>query len=254
MSLSISVPLSIVATHIRCYHHPAMRFDAELIDARFIQRLNRFAALVDLDGREVMAHVANTGRMTELLTPDRPVLLRPAAKPGRKTAFDLMLVDLGFALCSTDSRLPPRLVKEAFLERRLDPFAGYHEARREVIFEESRFDLMLTGKAGVCYVETKSVNLVEDRVALFPDAPTERGVKHLGTLVKAVQAGHRAAAFFVIQRPDAEAFRPHQTADPTFANALRDSVSQGVEVYAYNCRVTRRSILHPPQNIRLRLE
>ena len=219
-----------------------MRFDTELVEARFIRRLNRFAALVELDDREVMVHVANTGRMTELLTPGRPVLLRPASKPGRKTAFDLMLVDLGSTLCSTDSRLPPHLVEEAFLKRRLQPFAGYHEARREVTFQESRFDLMLTGESRICYVETKSVNLVEDRVALFPDAPTIRGVKHLGTLVKAVQAGHRAAAIFVIQRPDAEAFRPHPTADPQFANALRDSVSHGVEVYAYNCNVTSRSI------------
>ncbi len=226
-----------------CYHQPDMRFDSELVDATFIQRLNRFAALVRMDGEEVMVHVANTGRMRELLTPNRPVLLRPAAKPGRKTTFDLMLVDLGFALCTTDSRLPPRLVEEAFLKGHLQPFAGFHQARREVTFDDSRFDLMLTGDAGTCYVETKSVNLVENRVALFPDAPTERGVKHLGTLVKAVQAGHRAAAFFVIQRPDAEAFRPHPTADPAFADALRDAHAHGVEVYAYNCRVTRREII-----------
>ena len=219
-----------------------MRFDSELVEARFIRRLNRFAALVDMDGEEVMVHVANTGRMRELLTPGRLVLLRPAGRPGRKTAFDLMLVNLGFTLCSTDSRLPPRLVEEAFLEGRLEPFIGFHESRREVTFEESRFDLMLTGDEGICYVETKSVNLVEDRVALFPDAPTERGVKHLGTLVKAVEAGHRAAAFFVIQRSDAKAFRPHPTADPAFAEALRNAKSHGVEVYAYNCRVTRHEI------------
>ena len=91
-------------------------------------------------------------------------------------------------------------------------------------------------------METKSVNLVEDSVALFPDAPTERGVKHLGTLTKAVEAGHRAVAFFVIQRPDAEAFRPHPTADPVFADALRKAQAHDVEVYAYNCRVTRREI------------
>ena len=216
-----------------------MRFDTELMEAFFVRRLNRFAALIDMDGEVVMVHVANTGRMRELLTPGRPVFLRPAGKQGRKTAFDLMLVDLGFDLCSTDSRLPPLLVEEAFLEGRLEPFGGFHEARREVTFEESRFDLMLTGDDGICYVETKSVNLVEARVALFPDAPTERGVKHLGTLVKAVEAGHRAAAFFVIQRPDAEAFRPHPTADPAFAEALRDAKASGVEVYAYNCRVTR---------------
>ena len=219
-----------------------MRFDCELVEARLIRRLNRFAALVDMDGDEVMVHVANTGRMRELLTPGRTVLLRPTAKPERKTAFDLMLVDLGFALCSTDSRLPPRLVEQAFLDGRVEQFAGYQEARREVTFEESRFDLMLSSDEGICYVETKSVNLVEDRVALFPDAPTERGRKHLGTLVKAVAAGHRAAAFFVIQRQDADAFRPHPTADPAFAKALRDARAHGVEVYAYNCRVTRREI------------
>ena len=186
-----------------------------------------------------MVHVANTGRMRELLVPGRPLLLRPAAKLERKTAFDLMLVDLDFTLCSTDSRLPPHLVEEAFLDGRLQQFASFQKVRREVTFEESRFDLMLSGKEGTCYVETKSVNLVENRVALFPDAPTERGRKHLGTLAKAVAAGHRAAAFFVIQRSDAEAFRPHPTADPAFAQALRDAAAQGVEVYAYNCRVTR---------------
>ena len=219
-----------------------MRFDSELVEARFIRRLNRFAALVRMDGQEVMVHVANTGRMSELLVPGRPVLLRPAGKPDRKTAFDLMLVDLGFALCSTDSRLPPRLVEEAFLYGRLEQFSAFQEVRREVTFEESRFDLLLSGEQGKCYVETKSVNLVENSVALFPDAPTERGRKHLGTLVKAVADGHRAAAFFVVQRPDAEAFRPHPTADPAFAQALQDAAAQGVEVYAYNCRVTRSSI------------
>ena len=94
--------------------------------------------------------------------------------------------------------------KKAFLNGRLDQFDGYQEVRREVTFEESRFDLMLSGEERTCYVETKSVNLVENRVALFPDAPTERGRKHLGTLVKAVNAGHRAAAFFVVQRADAD--------------------------------------------------
>ena len=219
-----------------------VRFGSKLVEAKFIRRLNRFAALVEMDGDEVMVHVANTGRMTELLTPGRTSLLRPANKPERRTAYDLMLVDLGLALCSTDSRLPPRLVEEAFLEGRLAPFAEFNESRREVTFEESRFDLMLSGESGLCYVETKSVNLVEDGVALFPDAPTERGRKHLCTLAKAVEAGHRAAAFFVIQRPDAEAFRPHPTADPAFADALRHAKAHGVEIYAYNCRVTRLEI------------
>ena len=216
-----------------------MKFDAKLAEATFVRRLNRFAALVEVNGVELMAHVANTGRMRELLTPGRPVFLRPAAKPERKTAYDLMLVDLGFTLCSTDSRLPPQLVEEAFLEGKLEQFHGFDEVRSEVTFNESRFDLMLSGKEGICYVETKSVNLVEDNVALFPDAPTERGRKHLGTLVRAVAEGHRGAAFFVIQRSDAQSFRPHAKADPEFADALENAAANGVEIYAYNCNVTR---------------
>ena len=201
-----------------------------------------------------MVHVANTGRMRELLVPGRPVLLRPAANPHRKTAYDLMLVDLDFhSLLHGLASASSSWLQEAILNGRLEQFDGYQEIRREVTFEESRFDLMLSGKEGTCYVETKSVNLVENRVALFPDAPTERGRKHLGTLVKAVAAGHRAAAFFVVQRADAEAFRPHLTADPAFAQALRDAMSQGVEVYAYNCEVTRCGIaLH--RKIPARLE
>jgi sugar fermentation stimulation protein A len=229
-----------------------MKFDDNLVKARFIKRLNRFTALVDLDGAQTTVHVANSGRMHELLVEGYPMYLRHAAADHRKTDYDLALVNLGPFLCSADSHLPPYLFQEAFEADSLEPFTGYDSLRREVTLEESRLDILLAGPTGLCYVETKSVTLVEDGLALFPDAPTERGRKHVLTLTKALRAGHRAAVVFVIQRPDALAFAPHHQADPPFAQALKEAVAQGVEVYAYTCQVSTREI-HLDRSIPVRL-
>ena len=229
-----------------------MQLGDDLIEGRFIVRLNRFAALVEVDGREELVHVANSGRMHELFVPGFRVLLKPRAGEHRKTRFDLALVDLGDALSSADARLPNSLVAEAIELGCLNQFAGYSGVNREVTFGESRLDLMLQGPNGRCYVETKSVTLVVDGVGLFPDAPTERGAKHMRSLDQAVVQGHRAAVVFVVQRPDAVAFAPHDTADPNFGSALRHSLSCGVEVFAYNCRVSEQSIeLHSRLPVRL---
>ena len=213
-----------------------MRFDG-LVEGRFISRLNRFAGLVDIDGRELMVHIANSGRMRELLVEGNRVWLRPALGDHRKTAFDLALVDLGNSLASADARLPNSLVHEALDENRIPQFAGYDSIRREVVYGESRLDLLLKGPGGACYIETKSVTLVVDGVGLFPDAPTIRGAKHVGSLAKAVGEGHRAAAVFVVHRDDAVAMAPNDIADPQFGVALRQAVAEGVEVYAYSCHV-----------------
>ena len=231
-----------------------------LVEGAFEQRLNRFAALVGVDGRQAMVHVANSGRMRELLWQGNRCLLAPRTAAGRKTAYDLTLVEVapdravgepraeydgaapGRVLVSADARLPPALLSEAFHEGRLPPFAEYDTARREVVYGDSRLDLLLSGSHGACFIEVKSVTLVVDGVALFPDAPTERGRRHLGALVRAVDEGYRAAAVFVIQREDARACAPHDAADPAFGRALRGAVASGVEAYAYVCRVTRREI------------
>ena len=231
-----------MAASLGWYHPSILRYESELIEARFIKRLNRFAALVDLNGAETLVHVANSGRMHELLVEGYRMILRAAGNVHRKTAYDLALVDLGPFLCSADARLPPYLVQEAFYEGRLDQFADYESLKREVGLGESRIDLMLSGPGGICYVETKSVTLVEEGVGLFPDAPTERGRKHLMSLTKALSSGHRAAVVFVVQRPDAVAFAPYDSADPLFAHALRKAVAQGVEAYAYKCRVSTQAI------------
>ena len=216
-----------------------------LVEGRFIKRLNRFAALVDVEKREYLVHVPNSGRMGELLVPGYRVLLNPApAGSARKTAYDLALVDTGDALSSADARLPNKLVAEAIAEGRLPQFTGYPDGPypgEHVWREPTGFPVGRTGP-GSCYVETKSVTLVEDGVGLFPDAPTLRGVKHLHSLMAAMDEGHRAGVIFVIQRADAEAFTPHDKADPLLGETLRTAAARGVEVWAYRCRVDEQSI------------
>ena len=219
-----------------------MDYPSGLVEGRFKARLNRFLATVEVQGREVGVHVANSGRMHEMLVPGYRVLI--SHKPGdhRKTKYDLALVDMGTTLASADARLPNALVAEAFSQGRLPQFRDYTDVQAEVVFGESRLDLRLQGPAGLCYIEAKSVTLVEDGVGLFPDAPTTRGAKHVRSLAQAVEAGHRAAVIFVVQRDDAKALRPHDEADPDFGAALRESVAAGVEALAYDCQVTETAI------------
>lgn len=220
-----------------------MRLHPDLEEATFVTRLNRFAALMRREGEDVMVHVANSGRMGELLRPENPMFVAPAP-PGshRKTGYDLALVEVDGVYVSADARLPNLLVQEAFVDHRLPEFAGYDRVTREVALEDSRIDLLLSGAARQCYVEVKSVTLVEDGVGLFPDAPTQRGSKHVLSLQRAVERGDRAAVFFVIQRPDAHSLTPNQAADPRFCRSLSDAVELGVEAYAYRCDVDRRRV------------
>ena len=221
----------------------AIDLHPELKEAKFVRRLNRFSALMICEGKETLAHVANSGRLGELLVPDNPMLLTPVeGRPDRKTAFDLSLVQIGDVLVSADSRLPNQLVSEATQKGSLPEFREYDGFAREVKFEDSRLDIRLTGPEGLCYIEVKSVTLVENDTGLFPDAPTERGRRHLETLVMAVGQGHRAAVLFVVQRPDASALVPNRPADPDFSDTLADAIGRGVEAYAYRCTVSRRHV------------
>ncbi len=224
---------------MRAHPHP-------LLPANFIRRANRFRATVRLaDGSEVAAHVPNSGRLGELLTPDAPCYVTPNPQGG-KTSHTLRLVRHGDALVSVDARLPNPLFADAWRRGALGPrFAGYTDLRSEVTRGESRLDFLLTGPSGRLWVEVKSVTLVggpetglEDGIARFPDAPTMRGAKHLGMLMDAAAAGDGAAVVFVIQRDDAMRFTPHEAADPLFAAALRAAAATGVSVHAYGCRVT----------------
>jgi sugar fermentation stimulation protein A len=213
-----------------------------LIAGRFVRRDNRFRVIVEIAGERVAAHLPNSGRLTELLTPDRLCWLTEFDTPRRKTRFDLTLMEYAGTLVSVDARLPNALLAEALATGQLEPFQGYDGVKREVRLGESRLDFRLNGPRGVCWVEVKSVTLVEGGVARFPDAPTARGVRHLGALITAVSKGDRAAVVFVIQRADARRFVPHDQADVAFGVALREAVSTGVGVYAWTCEVSQRAI------------
>jgi sugar fermentation stimulation protein A len=217
-----------------------MQIAAKLIPATFVKRDNRFRVTVRMEGRPVWAHLPNSGRLRELLVPGRRVLLAAAQAPGRLTSYDLLMVDLDGTLVSIDARMPSRVLYEALQAGQLEEFAGYAEVRREVTYGQSRLDLVLEGgpDGGRCFIEAKSVTLVEDGVALFPDAPTQRGRRHLGELARARAEGHRATVVFVVQRDDVVRFSPHDEADPAFGQALRKAAQAGVEVHAYKCQVS----------------
>jgi sugar fermentation stimulation protein A len=193
--------------------------------------------------------VPNSGRLSELLVPGRPVLLAETRAPHRVTDYDLSMVDLRHTLVSVDARLPNDLVQEAFEGGALAQFAGLTLARREVRYGESRLDFVLKAEGGAdpCFVEVKSVTLVQEGIARFPDAVTARGSRHLRELGSACREGARAAVVFVIQREDAQAFAPHDESDPLFGEVLREVAAFGVEVYAHTCRVTPRVIDLQPQ-------
>lgn len=224
-----------------------LAFPQPLIQATFLRRENRFRAAVALaDGREVAAHVPNSGRLGELLRPGTPCYVTSASAPG-KTTHVLRLVSYAGVLVSVDARLPGPLFADAWARGALcEPFRRYNALVREVTRGNSRLDFRLDGPGGArCWVETKSVTLVGDAttglpagIAFFPDAPTQRGVKHLHALMAARAAGDEAAVVFIIQRPDAHAFAPHPTADPAFAEALRQVTAGGVKVYAFRCAVS----------------
>lgn len=219
-----------------------MKIEKPLVEGVFLSRDNRFRASVRVGDRVVAAHVPNSGRLTELFIPGRPVLLAEAGESKRLTKYDLLMVSLPGALVSIDARLPNRLVEEAVIGGRLEGCEGYTKVEREVRRGRSRLDLLLEGEDGRCWVEVKSVTLVQEGIGYFPDAVTSRGRRHLGELVGLKARGERAAILFVVQREDAKALSPYDESDPEFGAALREAVRCGVEAYAYTCWVSRSEI------------
>lgn len=218
-----------------------------LQEAEFLHRPHRFGAYVRMDGTEQYVHVPASGRLQELLYPGNTVLVAPAppAGAGRRTAGRLLFARCGGIWVSVDTQAPERLVGALLRDRRLPPFAAYRTVRPECRYGASRIDFWLDGApegTPPCLLEVKSVTLVENGCARFPDAPTARGARHLDELRHAVTAGGLAAAvLFLIQRPDATHLRPHDANDPRFGEALRRAAAAGVGLYAYRCRVD------PPQ-------
>ncbi|MBI4329666.1 MAG: DNA/RNA nuclease SfsA [Chloroflexi bacterium] len=224
-----------------------MHFSAQLALAVFLQRLNRFTVLVELDGKPVQAHLPNSGRLGELLVAGTTAFLVKKDQPWRKTKYDMALVSIPLSpplkkgeegLVSVDARLPSNLVEEALNERRLAPFQAYRRFQREVVYGDSRLDFRLEGRGRTCLLEVKSVTKVRSGVAMFPDAVTARGSRHVRTLLEAKRRGLAAAVAFVVQRVDAVRFCPDDETDPAFGETLRGAVAEGVKAFAFKCEVS----------------
>lgn len=218
-----------------------MKFTYDWVPAFFIDRANRFIATFGTAEGTVTAHVPNTGRLRELLVPGAEVLLSRHDEAHRKTGFELRLVKNKNIWVSIDSQLPNRVVEEGLKLGIIDDFGPVLEYKREVSFGNSRFDFRIHSGSN-WLVEVKGVTLVEKDWSYFPDAPTERGTRHVKELAAAALQGLSAGVVFLVQHPEAKGFTPNGKMDPAFARAVNDAAEAGVRMVAWKCAVTPESI------------
>lgn len=217
-----------------------MRY-ANMVTGKFKSRPNRFIAMVEINGKIEKCHVKNTGRCKELLLPEAEVYLEKSSKPERKTAYDLIGIKKGELLINMDSQAPNKAVKE-WLEEEVY-FKHVNYLKPECKYGNSRIDFYLeTEEERKIFIEVKGVTLEENGIARFPDAPTERGVKHIQELQQAVAEGYEAYILFVIQMKEILQFEPNDRTHQAFGDALREAAEHGVSILAYDCVVTEDSM------------
>lgn len=207
---------------------------ANMVPGTFLARPNRFIAHVEIAGEMQVVHVKNTGRCRELLPVGAEVWCQQADNPNRKTRFDLITVRKGDRLINMDSQAPNIAVGEWL---RSGGLGNAGNIRAEVRHGDSRFDFAFTLEGKECFLEVKGVTLEKDGVCAFPDAPTERGAKHLRGLTEAAREGYGAYVLFVIQMADVKYLHPNDATDPQFGQALREAAANGVTVLAMDCAV-----------------
>lgn len=212
------------------------------VSATFLRRVKRFSVETDRAGERLWAHTNNSGSMLGLVRPGCAALLSPAANPARKLKWTLETLDFHGTRVGVNTLTPNRLLKAAHLAGQLPETRGYTEFKPEAKIGDSRLDARLEGPEGVLYVEAKNVTLVEDDVALFPDAVTTRGQKHLRELIRLANQGVRVATFYLVQRDDCACFGPADMVDPDFAKLLWDARDNGVEIWPWLADVTERGI------------
>ena len=208
--------------------------------AVFLQRPNRFIAHIEIDGKKEICHVKNTGRCKELLTPNATIFVEESDNPDRKTKYDLIGVLKGDRMINMDSQIPNKVFGE--WAKNSGYFGNLTFIKAEKTFENSRFDYYLETETDKIFVEVKGVTLEEDGVVLFPDAPTERGVKHINELCRCVEEGYKAYIFFIIQMDNVKYFTPNRKTHAAFADALKNAQQKGVNIIALDCTVTENSI------------
>ncbi len=220
-----------------------------IVPGTFLRRPNRFIAHIEIDGKEEICHVKNTGRCRELLPPGAKVWCERSTNPARKTAYDLIAVQKGSRLINMDSQAPNAAAKEWLAAGGL---GRIENLRPESRHGDSRFDFSFTKDGIPCFLEVKGVTLETEGVCAFPDAPTLRGAKHLRELTQLAKEGYGAYILFVIQMSDVKYLHPNDTTDPEFGKALREAAKAGVNVLAMDCTVTPDTMeIHSPVEVKL---
>ena len=212
----------------------------KIIKGTFIERLNRFVALCNIEGEEIYCHVKNTGRCGEILIEGAECYLEEAANPERKYKYSLVAVRKGERLINIDSQAPNKAVGEFLKSGKL--FGDIKNIKAESTYGKSRFDFYFEHGDKKAYLEVKGVTLERDSAVFFPDAPTVRGTKHLNELCDCVRDGYEAYVLFVVQMKNVASFSPNEVTDPNFALALRNADSKGVRVLCYDCSVTEKEM------------
>ena len=216
-----------------------------ILKGRFLERPNRFIAYCEIDNNIEKVHVKNTGKCKELLIPNTVVYLEESDNPNRKTKYSLISVQKGNRLINIDSQVPNKVVYEGLVNRKII-LPGLNEEilyiKPEKTYENSRFDIYLETKSKKAFIEVKGVTLEENNVVLFPDAKTERGVKHINELIKASKDGYLSYIVFVVQMSNIKYFTPNDKMHKELGDALRNAKANGVNILSYDCNVTRDTI------------
>ncbi len=221
-----------------------MRFENELIKGRLIQRYKRFLADVELeDGTTVTAHCTNSGTMKTCLESGADVYLSPSNNPNRKTLFTWEMIYINTGWVGINTTVPNKLVFDAVRNQEIPELCGYTKVLAERKYDDSRFDVYAENEHEQCFIEVKNVSMKLGDYALFPDAVTTRGRKHLETLIKAKKEGYRAVMVYVIQRADVTHFGPAKDIDPDYSETLKKAYNSGVEILPYQAKVSPESIV-----------
>ncbi|MCT4535313.1 DNA/RNA nuclease SfsA [Halodesulfovibrio sp.] len=228
---------------------PLILYPEGCIAGSFVRRVKRFSVEILVNGESVWIHSNNTGSMMGLLRQGSPILASPAANPNRKLKWTQEAVGLhmssGIEWVGVNTQTPNKMLKAAFEADRLHWAEGYTQFKSEAKVGDSRADGVLRTEDDSLpplWIECKNVTMVEDEVACFPDAVTERGRKHLNNMINLVKQGHRAAFFYLVQRPDGHCFAPADVIDPQYAELFYEALELGVEVYPYRATVTEAGI------------
>lgn len=219
-----------------------MVYKEEIVIGKFIRRPNRFIAHVNINNEEVIVHVPNTGRCKEILVKGCTVLLKKSDNPNRKTKYSLLGAYKKDKIIHIDSQEPNKVVEEALLLQKIEKLKKYHKVEREKTYKNSRFDFKLSNDDEEYYLEVKGVTLEEGGICKFPDAPTQRGAKHLLELIDVKNSKKGAGVIFLIQMDNVRYFTPNKEMDENFYKALVKCRENRVDIFAYQCRVGENSI------------